>query len=220
MAEAFGIAAVINFFFLFAVSAADMVNMDAAGITDIFCPFLEDGSLMYGCFAANLAFCFLIQLLFLKREEQQWAMLSFLVRSKGRIRLFLSQKKDLYGYLLAVFIGKLLSDGIYFGIFVRQKDFRGFVYTESSFLLITAVWMEIIYLMLALRVKGTYGLFMVLALSAVSLILIPYTGFSFFAYGSLAFSWTDLFIKALVWAVLFAAGAAAVMKMDLLEHEQ
>lgn len=220
MAEAFGIAAVINFFFLFAVSAADMVNMDAAGITDIFCPFLEDGSLMYGCFAANLAFCFLIQLLFLKREEQQWAMLSFLVRSKGRIRLFLSQKKDLYGYLLAVFIGKLLSDGIYFGIFVRQKDFRGFVYTESSFLLITAVWMEIIYLMLALRVKGTYGLFMVLALSAVSLILIPYTGFSFFAYGSLAFSWTDLFIKALVWAVLFAAGAAAVMKMDLLGHEQ
>lgn len=220
MAEAFGIAAVINFFFLFAVSAADMVNMDAAGITDIFCPFLEDGSLMYGCFAANLAFCFLIQLLFLKREEQQWAMLSFLVRSKGRKRLFLSQKKDLYGYLLAVFIGKLLSDGIYFGIFVRQKDFCGFVYTEASFLLITAVWMEIIYLMFALRVKGTYGLFMVLALSAVSLILIPYTGFSFFAYGSLAFSWTDLFIKALVWAVLFAAGAAAVMKMDLLGHEQ
>lgn len=220
MAEAFGIAAAVNFFFLFAVSAADMVNMDAAGITDIFCPFLEDGSLMYGCFAANLAFCFLIQLLFLKREEQQWAMLSFLVRSKGRKRLFLSQKKDLYGYLLAVFIGKLLSDGIYFGIFVRQKDFCGFVYTESSFLLITAVWMEIIYLMFALRVKGTYGLFMVLALSAVSLILIPYTGFSFFAYGSLAFSWTDLFIKALVWAVLFAAGAAAVMKMDLLGHEQ
>ncbi len=198
-------------------SGSDLILGNMTGWNGIFLPISQQtGNFLLLDLVGNIMFSLFLVHAFLKRCNQHMTMRCFEMRAGQRKRLFVSQKKDLYGYWLMAVIGKLLVD-LSCMLISPAVERELMWYSLISFALVTLVWMDVLYAFRLWNVGSQISLMVTLALILFSLIILKKSNWmALCAYGMSSARVPDLFIKIVLEIIVFSVGFLAVKKRDLL----
>jgi hypothetical protein len=218
MIEAFLIVLFTNSALIMLMSGTDLVHKSVPGLIRIYTPFSEITlRIIPVYFLSNIVFSFVTMLLLAKRCEQYVKLLPFEMRNRNRGKMWLHQKIDMFKYLSAVVLSKVISD-IFVSLCFGDRVF--FFHMELDFFVTVMFWMEGLYLLSLIGFKTQTSLFIIFALDIISLIsMLKGLPWAVFSFSSVRYTVIELIVKGGLWFFVVACGKRCFMRRDLIFAE-
>lgn len=216
MLEGIIICVVVNILLLILISGVDITVFNSQAIFEMFSPYdYNIGKMNMTSFVSNLAFTYVIVILLQKRCDENLKMVHYQIKNRKRISIYINQKKDVYKYILAIILGKVLSDIVFNQIFGTENKFQ-LAYIEISFASTVALWSEMIY-MINMFMNGMLSLFITLLIIMSSILLLPcLEEYSFVAYISGGYKGCNLLLKLMLGIIILCLNIIIFRKKDIL----
>jgi hypothetical protein len=218
MIEAFLIVFFTNSALIMLMSGTDLVHKSVPGLIRIYTPFSEiTQRIIPVYFLSNIVFSFVTILLMAKRCEQYVKLLPFEMRNRNRGKMWLHQKIDMFKYLSAVVLSKVISD-IFVSLCFGDRVF--FFHMEFDFFVTVMFWLEGLYLLSLIGFKTQTSLFIIFALDIISLIsMLKGLPWAVFSFSSVRYTVIELIVKGGLWFFVVACGKRCFMRRDLIFAE-
>jgi hypothetical protein len=218
MIEAFLIVLFTNSALIMLMSGTDLVHKSVPGLIRIYTPFSEiTQRIIPVYFLSNIVFSFVTILLMAKRCEQYVKLLPFEMRNRNRGKMWLHQKIDMFKYLSAVVLSKVISD-IFVSLCFGDRVF--FFHMEFDFFVTVMFWLEGLYLLSLIGFKTQTSLFIIFALDIISVIsMLKGLPWAVFSFSSVRYTVIELIVKGGLWFFVVACGKRCFMRRDLIFAE-
>jgi hypothetical protein len=218
MIEAFLIVLFTNSALIMLMSGTDLVHKSVPGLIRIYTPFSEITlRIIPVYFLSNIVFSFVTMLLLAKRCEQYVKLLPFEMRNRNRGKMWLHQKIDMFKYLSAVVLSKVISD-IFVSLCFGDRVF--FFHMEFDFFVTVMFWLEGLYLLSLIGFKTQTSLFIIFALDIISVIsMLKGLPWAVFSFSSVRYTVIELIVKGGLWFFVVACGKRCFMRRDLIFAE-
>jgi hypothetical protein len=218
MIEAFLIVLFTNSALIMLMSGTDLVHKSVPGLIRIYTPFSEITlRIIPVYFLSNIVFSFVTMLLLAKRCEQYVKLLPFEMRNRNRGKMWHHQKIDMFKYLSAVVLSKVISD-IFVSLCFGDRVF--FFHMEFDFFVTVMFWLEGLYLLSLIGFKTQTSLFIIFALDIISVIsMLKGLPWAVFSFSSVRYTVIELIVKGGLWFFVVACGKRCFMRRDLIFAE-